>query len=208
MPTPSLMPSAPSLGSKMPIGSDALVSFLENRVEPLEDSNYGKRNRASARLTDGTYLPCVIFQGRESHVQLALRRFKQLEREPKQYEQLVASFVSKRSSVSEWQIDSVELSRFAWPQALLRTIHGETSMSWTSFVTEMSDGSLHSFGTSFSTEFFDLPAGYDHQDIKQLLSGMVYAAGRGLTEFSMDASKEAKVYRERPYFTCYLDNLH
>jgi hypothetical protein len=184
-----------------------LKNFLQSNIEPLEDPLYGKRYRAAARLTDGTYLPCVVFQGQGPQVELALRRFKQLASRPEEYKRIVASFVSKGSRLAEWAIESVETSTYAWPVALLKCIHGETTMSWTSFVTEMRDGSLHSLGTTFSFEFFDLPDGYTFNDIKNIQSGMVFSQARGLTPYSLDAVQEARVYREKPFFTCYLDYL-
>lgn len=191
----------------MAIRSLELKKFLYENIEPLEDAIYGKRYRAAARLTDGTYLPCVVFQSQKRQVELALRRFKQLVSSQREYKHVVASFVSKGSRLADWTIESVERSTYAWPVDLLRTIHGETAMSWTSFVTEMRDGSFHSFGTTFLIEFFDLPDGYSCDDIKNIQSGMVYSPARGLTPYSLDALKDARVYRERPFFTCYLDYL-
>jgi hypothetical protein len=91
--------------------------------------------------------------------------------------------------------------------SLLKTIHGETSMSWTSFVAEMHDGALHAYGTTFCTEFFDLPTGCKYDDIANIKSGMVYSPKRGLTHYSLDALNDASVFRELPFFTCFLDDL-
>ena len=63
------------------IKPDELAGFLKNNIEPLSDQIYGNRYRAAARLTDDTYLPCVVFQGRKSQVELALRRFDQLRKQ-------------------------------------------------------------------------------------------------------------------------------
>jgi len=38
-------------------------------------------------------------------------------------------------------------------------------MGWTAFVVEMDDGTMHSFGTAFRMEFFDLPEGYTYRNI-------------------------------------------
>ena len=80
-------------------------------------------------------------------------------------------------------------------------------MGWTSFVAEIADGSLHSFGTTFSAEFFSLPEGYTYSDIRIIRSGMVYSEEKGLTPYALEALEAARVYRERPFFTCYLDHL-
>jgi hypothetical protein len=192
----------------MAIGAGELKSFLRDNVEPLEHSIYGKQYRAAVHLTDGTYLPCVVFQDRKLRVELALRRFRQLFFKRSEYKRVVASFVSRESNLADWQIQSVEHSPFAWPVVLLKSIHGETAMSWTSFVAEMRDGAFHSFGTTFSFEFFDLPDGYSWGDIKDIQSGMVYSQAKGLTPYSLDALREARLYRDRPFFTCYLDDLN
>jgi hypothetical protein len=189
------------------INQDALKSFLREKIESLSDATHGRRYRASVRLTDGTHLPCVIFQDRKYQVELALRRFKDLKWRKEEYKRVVGTFVSKGSHVSDWQIAEVSPSPFAWPLSLLKVIHGETAMSWTSFVAEMQDGSLHSYGTTFSTEFFDLPPGYKYEDIGNIKTGMVYSANRGLTNYSLDALNEAVVYRELIFFTCFVDGL-
>jgi hypothetical protein len=189
------------------IGPDDLVNTLKTSVEPLSDQIYGNRYRAAARLTDDTYLPCVVFQSRKSQVDLALRRFNQLQDQPSQYRMVVESFVSKGSHVADYEIKSVETSPFAWPLTILKQIHGETVMSWTAFVVEMKDGTMYSFGTSFSFEFFDLPEGYSYTDIETVHSGMVYSRQQGLREFSLNSLNDERIYREKPFFTCYLDQL-
>jgi hypothetical protein len=187
--------------------SDQIASFLQGTVQPLEDKIYGNRYRAAARLTDDTYLSCVVFQSRRHQVELALRRFDQLRNQPQQYRSVVQSFVSNGSHVWNYDIKAVELSHFAWPLEILKTIHGETTMGWTAFVAEMKDGTMYSYGTQFNFEFFDLPSGYSFADIAKIHSGMVYSKANGLEAFSMASTKEAQPYREKPFFTCYLDEL-
>ena len=189
------------------INLDKLTNFLKTSIEPLSDQIYGNRYRAAARLTDNTYLPCVVFQSKKSQVELALRRFDQLRTQPSQYRMVVESFVSKGSHIADYQIKAVEPSPFAWPLALLKQIHGETVMSWTAFVVEMKDGKMYSFGTTFCVEFFDLPNGYSYADIARIHSGMVYSQEQGLRDFSIDSLKDVQVYREKPFFTCYLEQL-
>ena len=190
-----------------PINLRALKDYLLEHVEPLEHPVFGKRFRASVRLIDDTVLPCVVFQNRKDQVDLAIRRLEKLAKNPDQYRMIVENFSFRGSRLAESEIASVEHSLYAWPSAVVKQIRGETTMGWTSFVVEMKDGTLHSFGTTFSFEFFDLPRGYSHDDIKSIHSGMVYSASRGLTDYSLDALKAAQVYRERPFFTCYLDDL-
>jgi hypothetical protein len=189
------------------INRDDLSRFLKGSTEPVDDRIYGNRYRAAVRLVDGTYLPCVVFQSRKSQVELALRRFGQLRDDPSQYNMVVESFVAGGSRIDDYQISTVEQSPYAWPLAILDQIHGETVMSWTAFVVEMNDGTMHSYGTSFCTEFFDLPNGYSYSDIARIHSGMLYSQERGLQPFSIDLQKEIQPYREKPFFTYYLNQL-
>ncbi len=186
---------------------DDLANFLTSKVEPLPDRIYGNRYRAAVRLTDDTHLPCVVFQSRQSQVELALRRFDQLRSQPEQYKSVVEVFVAGGSRLNDYEISEVEPSPYAWPLAILKQIQGETVMSWTAFVVEMSDGTMYSYGTSFCFEFFDLPDGYSYKDIAKVRSGMLYSQERGLQPFSMDLQKEIRPYREKPFFTCYLKEL-
>jgi hypothetical protein len=187
---------------------EELANFLKTSIKPLTDQIYGNRYRAAARLTDDTYLPCVVFQSKNAQVDLALRRFDQLRDQSDQYRAVVEVFAAGGSRVSDYEIKAVEPSPFAWPLEILRTIHGETVMSWTAFVVEMKDGTKHSYGSSFRFEFFDLPDGYSYADIAKIHSGMVYSQELGLRDFSMELQKEIQPYREKPFFTCYLKELY
>jgi hypothetical protein len=189
------------------IDQDQLAKFLKSSIEPLNDSIYGNRYRAAVRLLDGTHLPCVVFQSKKLQVELALHRFNQLQPQPSQYNMVVESFVAKGSRIADYVISEVEPSPYAWPIAVLKQIHGETVMSWTAFVVEMKDGTMHSYGTSFCFEFFDMPTGYSYTDIARIHSGMLYSQEYGLQAFSMDLQKEIQPYREKPFFTCYLKQL-
>jgi hypothetical protein len=150
-----------------------IAAWLKRTIEPMPDRSYGDRYRASVFLKDGMYLPCVVFQSQDLQVELALRRFDQLRNQSAQYRAVVESFVASGSRLANYDIKTVEPSPFAWPLATLHTIDGETTMSWTAFVVEMRDGTLHTYGTSFSVEFFDLPHGYTYADIAQIHSGML-----------------------------------
>lgn len=189
------------------MNGDELATFLRDNIEPLKDPIYGDRYRAAAHLTDGTHLPCVVFQPRRKLVDLALRRFEELRKNKEQYRDVVASFVADGSSVAYWDIKTVEASPFAWPIRLLKTIHGETAMGWTAFVVEMKDGTMHSYGTQFNVEFFDLPQTYSYQDIARIHSGFVFSEAKKFEQFSMAAIKTVRPYREKPFFTCCLDEL-
>lgn len=158
-------------------------------------------------MTDGTYLPCVVFQSKRRQVNLALRRFAELKDKPEAYRAVVESFAANKSCVADYEILRIEASRFAWPLSTLRQIHGETRMGWTAFVVEMNDGRRFSYGTSFRFEFFDLPSGYGFRDIKEIHSGMVHLDSDGTQPFTMDRHKQAECFREKPLFTCYLEGI-
>ena len=81
-------------------------------------------------------------------------------------------------------------------------------MAWTAFVTEMKDGTMHSYGTEYGFCFFDLPNGYSHSDIAKIHNGVVYSKDRGIEDyFHVTSLEEYKPLRERPFFTCYLKEL-
>jgi hypothetical protein len=60
----------------------------------------------------------------------------------------------------------------------------------------MGDGREFCFGTAFGREFSDMPPGYVATDIQKIVPAI-----RG------EKRKHEEVYRERPYFTCYIDGL-
>ena len=120
---------------------------------------------------------------------------------------VITSFVSGSSRIASYDLKSVEPSPFAWPSNILKMIHGETTMGWTAFVAEMRDGTMHSYGTSFRFEFFDLPDSYSYTDIVKIHSGMVYSSATGLQKFSLELLEGCSPLREKPFFTCYLREL-
>jgi hypothetical protein len=184
--------------------SEEMARFVTDSIEPLKDQIYGNRYRVAAHLKDGTYLPCVVLQSRGAQLKLALRRFKE---ERSNYESIVGSFVADGSRVADYELKDIEISPFAWPLKLLKTIHGETIMGWTAFVAEMKDGTMYSYGTSFNIEFFDLPVGYSHAEIARVHSGMAYSKTSGLVAFSIESVQQTHPLREKPFFTCYSQTL-
>ena len=90
--------------------------FLKDNIEPLEDSVYGLGYRVSAYLTDGTYLPCVVFRNPSKIVDLAIMRFKD-EQTGKGffsrssdvgYRDIVTTFVTKGNCLNDYDIEKVE----------------------------------------------------------------------------------------------------
>jgi hypothetical protein len=164
----------------------------------MKTNSYGTFYRASAYLTDGTYLPCVMFGNPNEIINLASRRFAETLEDSFQHRRVVESFVANKSTVPMYNVSRVETSPYAWPEEILRQIHGETTMGWTAFTAKMRDGKVFGFGTSFNFEFFDLPEGYSYDDIVEIHSGKVVNADGEEQDFIPDWN--VHYYRERPYF--------
>lgn len=90
--------------------TEDIIKFLKDHIEPMEDNSYGLGYRAAAYLTDGTYLPCVIFRNPSTVVNLAIRRFKE-EQSGKSiftkssglgYYDIVKNFVTNGDCVNEY----------------------------------------------------------------------------------------------------------
>ncbi|HET6382789.1 MAG TPA: hypothetical protein VFJ58_05300 [Armatimonadota bacterium] len=197
--------------------SAPIFDYLKSGIEPFPDSAYGEGYRCSAYLTDGTFLPCVMLRKCGMVVELAMRRFEQektgkgIFRSGNGYETIVKTFVASGNRVNHYDIARVEPSKYAIPLALLKQIHGETTMSWTGFVLEMRDGVLISFGTAFGVEFFDIPDGYSFDDVAAVHnhsyvspSGALKSLVQGMAPQPSDYNATL-VRRERPYFVCYYD---
>jgi hypothetical protein len=184
---------------------DKIASFVKASVEALPAvPPCGIRYRVSATLIDGTLLSCVVIEPRKPFVDLAVRRFEE-ERSrgiagtlgpSGGYPKIVETFVTAGNCLSHYDIGSLQLSEFAIPLARLREVRGETSAGWTEFYGAMGDGREFCFGTAFGREFFDMPPGYVATDIQKIVP-----ATRG------EKRKYEEVYRERPYFTCYIDGI-
>src|SRR5688572_12571736 len=182
-----------------------IVKFLKENIAPLTDDFYGSFYRASAYLTDRTYLPCVMFGNPNKIIELASRRFAETAQDEYQHKLVVESFVASKSTVPMYYVSKVELSPYAWSEELLRQIQGETTMGWTAFTAKMHDGRVLSFGTTFNFEFFDLPEGYSYNDIAEIHSGMIVDHSGEERAFTHDSN--VHYYREKPFFYCYTDLL-
>jgi hypothetical protein len=197
-----------------------IINFLKGNIEPIEDKYDGNGYRAAARLTDGTLLPCVIFRNPRAITKLALRRFQEerdgvgvFVRNPKGYREIVKSFITSGNRIATYNIDSISLSKYAFPISVIRQIHGETSMGWTGFKVKMKDGNIFRFGTSLYTEFFNMPEGYAVEDIERIVNqgdSSEDASGNMDSQspaFHSGGSNDPAVYRERLFFNCFVEDL-
>lgn len=202
-----------------PLSTEDIIKFLKANIEPLSDTIYGNGYRASVTLTDGLHLPCVSFRNTSKLVDLATRRFKE-EQSGKSifskslglgYREIVKTFVASGNCINHYDIAKVGKSDFAFSSQTLRQIHGETKMGWTGFVAKMKDEKQFAFGTSFLFDFFDLPKGYIPSDITEIINHSYLDKEGNLKGYHDPEVYEdfdrSLVYRERPYFECYLDNL-
>lgn len=182
---------------------EEILAFAESHLERIEGPHGGSAYRCAATLADGVKLPCVLIASAQRVVELALRRFAETRSDAElpeaqrrfghggRYADVVRSFVTSGDRINGYDIASLDLSPFAIPLARLREVHGETSMSWTQFAAVMRDGREFGFGTTFLMEFFHMPEGYSGQDIVSIVSH----------------KRVDPIFRERPYFTCYIDGI-
>ena len=202
-----------------PLPTEDIANFLKENIQPLSDTIYGDGYRASVVLTDGLYLPCVVFRNPTKTIDLAVRRFKE-EQSGKSifskssglgYKEIVKTFVTGGNCVNHYDISQVNKSDFAFSERTLKDIHGETKMGWTGFIAKMKDGNQFAFGTSFLFDFFNMPKGYTPDDISEIINhSYLDKDGKMKSYQSPEVYEEfdrSLVYRERPYFECYLDHL-
>ncbi|WP_346317639.1 hypothetical protein [Chitinophaga sp. YIM B06452] len=197
-----------------------VISFLKNNIEPVEDSNFGLGYNAAVTLKDGTFLPCVIFRNPSITINLAIKRFKE-EQSGKSifnkssglgYREIVKTFVTSGNRVNHYNIIKVEKSRHAFPIHIRNQIKGETSMSWTAFVARFKDGRALGFGTTWDIEFFDLPTGYQAEDIVEIINhSYLLKSGEIVSHRSFDRitrkDEMAEINGNKPFFECFIDNL-
>ena len=198
--------------------SKAVAEYVASGPEPYPDQIYGDGYRCSAYLKDGTYLPCVLLRKSAPTTKLALDRFDQEKRgkgifrsSSDAYEKIVRHFLTTGNRIDAHDIAKVEASRYAIPLDILKNVTGETAMSWTGFVLQMRDGKLLALGTTFLTEFLDIPDGLSFADTLAVhnhsyvsASGELRPLNRGLAAQPTDYDP-ARINRERLYFVCYHD---
>jgi hypothetical protein len=131
---------------------------------------------------------------------------------PDPYGEILSAFVAGGHNVNDYEVVSASPSRHAPPLALLEQIHGETTMAWTGWVFEMSDGKLFAYGSSFSMEFFNLPDGYSFKDVTKVHNHSFLSEDGSLVSLVRGGLLPAgyapkNLFRERIYFTCYIDGI-
>jgi hypothetical protein len=197
---------------------DKCFEEIVETVEPIPDSIYGPRYRCALTLKDSTLIPCAILQSKTKLIDLAKRRIKEemsgkgIIGGPDPYGQILSSFVAGGNRVNNYDVASALPSRYAPPLALLKQIHGETTMGWTGWVFEMRDGKLFSYGSSFTMEFFDLPEGYTFNDVAKVHNHSFLSKDGALVDLARGGRlpagyDEVKLFRERVYFTCNIDGI-
>jgi hypothetical protein len=200
--------------------TEEIIKFLKGNVE-IFSHHYGPGYRTSAYLTDGTFLPCVMFCNPENKVRLAIKRFadekvgNSIFRKSREsgYADIVKNFVTTGNLINNYDISRVEISRNALPLKILEQIHGETTMGWTGFVVRMKDQNVFGFGTRFRSEFFQMPEDYLPDDIAEIINhsylsktGQICAHTVPFLEWPEDYD-DLNVFKERPYFDCFIDGL-
>jgi hypothetical protein len=184
------------------MNQEDIIAFVKREVKPLPPlptMSEGARYRVAATLNDGTFMPCVVIEDASYRVKLAIRRFEETRtsNDPYMgYAALVKSFVTRGNTVNDYDLRELSISPYAIPLAREKEIGGETSMGWTEFYATMSDGKEFRFGTRFYTEFFDMPPNYTSSDIVRIIPAV-----RG------EKPRIEVIYREKPFFTCFVDGL-
>jgi hypothetical protein len=181
-----------------------IIKWVKENIDPLEDfSTSSKLFRCSVVLNDGLYLPCVVFRAKKNWVDLAIKRFKEfpntngsLIKRKINYRTIVETFVCSGNRINHYDIKEINESPYAIPKERMAEIKGETSMGWTQFTVMMKDGSEFEFGTTFLTEFFDMPEGYFAKDIVKIVP---------VIRERYNGNKVC--YREKPYFDCFIDGF-
>jgi hypothetical protein len=212
------LPRRSSEPHQTPAAVDKRFQQIVSKIEPIPDSIYGPRYRCSLTLKDGTEIPCAVLQSKAKLIELAKHRIKEEMSGhgkiagPDPYGQILSSFVARGNCVNDYDVASVAPSRHAIPLSLLNEIHGETTMAWTGWVFEMKDGRHFAYGSSFSTEFFDLPERYDFGDVVKVHNHSFLSPDEKLVSLEQGSRLPSnyfpeKIFRERIFFTCYIEGL-
>jgi len=177
-----------------------IIRWIRTEQEPVPDLCGRNAYRSAAYLKDGVHLPCVLLREARAHTELALARFEESRKggvaDPRNlsdhYPNVVKHFVTEGNQVDLYDIARIEPSPYAIPFSLLSQMGDETSMGWTQFAVLLDEGTEVSFGTSYLNEFFDIPEGFSWDRVTKVVP---------------HRSRTKPVYRERPFFTCFVDKV-
>jgi hypothetical protein len=186
--------------------SEEIINFLRENVEPINDTIYGNVYCASVCFKDNTVINCVQFINAEKFINLAIKRFAECHYT---YD-IIKHFVIKGNCINDHDIKKIMKSKYTFTKEILNKIKGETLMSWTGFVVEMDDGKLFNFSALFDFCFFDFPENYTTKNIKNIINHSFVAENGNIINYRENELKnldDIKIYREKPYFKCYVNNL-
>jgi hypothetical protein len=144
--------------------TDVCAWVLANGSE-MPDTLGRRCFRCSARLWDGTHLPCVVVREVKASLDLLVPQIRARcanasDDSDLNLESLVRATLLGGSHVSVESIASLHPCPYAIPWALLDTLPGEVDWGPLTFVGVMNDGVEFVFHTAGSVGFFHMPEGY------------------------------------------------
>lgn len=196
-----------------------IVSFLKNNIEPIIVSDGELVYRASAYLLDGLLLPCVVFRNsQKAYVKMEDNLKQSIKRSffGKKIRETYIHYLltlNKQNTINIIDISKVEKSKYSLPAHLLKRFDSTDFFLADGFVGIMSDGTTIGFGSNSNYCFLDMPDGYTADDIVEVKENhYVLTSGQVVERFrdSLDNTelyKDTVTYANRPYFTCYLNDL-
>lgn len=199
---------------------DEKVEYLKANISADIYGDGNKSYRAAARMTDGTFLPCVQFSNPNPRIEHVFDRLKAalngriIDDNLQLSDVLVPIQIAMiNNNIQHWEIACIEPSPFAFPPEVFQKIYGETTMGWTGFATRMLDDKYFGFGSRGGFEFFDMPEGYSPSDIIEIVNH-AYVLKTGELRHHQRAFlnnppdyDNAVVHLSRPYFECFMEGI-
>lgn len=196
------------------------VTYLQANIGADIFRDGEKSYRAAARLTDGTYLPCVQFSSPNPRIDYVHDRLKASllgktidENLPLSDILVPIEIAMYGNQVKHWELACIEPSPYAFPPEIYQKINGETTMGWTGFAARMRDGKHFGFGSTLGFEFFEMPEGYAPSDVVEIInhayvlkSGELRHHQRAFMQRPSDYD-DAVVHLSRPFFDCFIEGL-
>jgi len=179
-----------------------IIDFLLAEIEPVFDFYSGEKSYpASARLHDGTYLPCVAFKPASRLVDRAIRKFEEAKDGTARitYREMVHLQCCIHNMISPHNVEIVTRSPYALSAQHLEILHSAFEAlqldpvgNYLPFVAEMVDGKRFNFYFVPETQFLDIPEGYDATQIVGI---------------NPNRTLPDKRYGHKLTFECYLSSL-